>query len=66
MVISRSSKQKYDFQKIQIGTRRIPLVGVLLTENKSDTIFMIQGHLQCQKFKLNVLNLTKYDNIIFT
>ena len=39
------------------------LVGVILTEKKSDTIFMIQGHLRYQKVKLNVVNVTKYDSI---
>ena len=44
-----------------------PLVGVILTEKKSDTILIIQGHLQCQKVtKVNVLNVTKYEDIIFT
>ena len=65
-IISRLSKQKYDFYQIQIGTSRIPLAGVILTEKKSDTIYMIQGHLQCQRVKLNVVYVTNYDNAIFT
>ena len=63
MLISRSSKQKYDFYQIKIG---ILFVCLILTENKSDTVFIIQGYPQCQKFKLNVLNVTKYDNIVIT
>ena len=39
---------------------------MILTEKKSDTISMSQGHLQCQKIKLNVLNVTKYEDVIFT
>ena len=29
-------------------------------------MLMIQGHLQCQKVKLNILNVTKYEDIIYT
>ena len=63
MLISRSSKQKYDFKQIQIGTRRISLVGVILTLGP---YYYIQGHLQCQKVKLKVLNVTQYYYIFFT
>ena len=37
-----------------------------LPDKISDTILVIQGHLQCQKIKLNVLNITKYEDVIFT
>ena len=39
------------------------LVGVILTEKKSDIIFMIQGHLRYQKVELNEVDVTKYDSI---
>ena len=39
---------------------------MILPEKKSDTILMIQGHFQCQKVKLNILNVTKYGDIMFT
>ena len=52
MVMSRSSKQKKT--KLE-QAEYLLIVGVILTENKSDTIFdisMIQGHLPSQKVKL--------------
>ena len=43
------------FQQIKVGTSVIPLFRlILIGKNISYIIFMIQGHLQCQKVNLRV------------